>query len=1160
MSSGPDGRYGGRPHYQEGYSDEESAGSRAPSGTGLTSGGGSSASRSRPVTSSNRDHRRPQSYNQEPRRSSHKPKAYRDQEPSPDHSSGSESNSESSHSRSQSPSSSGSSSSEEGSRDESVHGTAPSSEPPQGSNRSSALCLRNISARSGDSSVRDGLYHEFKKHGDVVRIFVNGQGSSRYAIVHFRRPEDAERGFDACCGKMFLGSEMDLQYWQDDRYDSSDHPPRHRSHAGSLMDDDFDPGCTRTLFVGNIEKTTTFSDLKEAFERYGEIVDVDIKKQAGNNPYAFIQFVELSSAIQARRRMDREFVGRNRVKVGFGKVSPINTIWVGGLNGLNEQQIERHFGRYGRVTKVVVNRAKEQALVSFDSVESASIAQGEMKGRSMFGRRVRVEFVSRDSRQLFYDALQRTTPSDGGSRRYEPSSPRSRGRGGAVGYYDNRWDRGRGRGNTRRDMSNHRPWHRGEYDYPEGGGYHQRAHARYRGPYEAGYDSDDYDQELRDYNYSRQREREKEQVRQRHERGGRGRDREDGSYSGNERFYPDNQDRWRDDRSSTGSFEDSRERKDTRPREFPDEHDRERGGYSEDEERASLQSKPSSRDVEQGEKRSKRKEKKKRKPRSPTPEVGAVEEKEVLSAGEGNEEKESDDDKMKKEQAGDGVITGKGNDREREWDEARVQGNGTNTEEELPVKDSGEKAPAPSSPPPPEKGVKRKDKKEKRKKHKRIRGSLGEEEEEREMEQEAARLEEAASRGAVDMGLPVIKQKTSVDSESQSLDSRDIHSAPESNRYDQPEFDEKPPRRHSADERPSKEERDFSRETENRSPRNKPHRDERRRDWENKDGTRPKRRRTSSGESPPPPPPPPPPPREVGEALPPHVDMLPRVGPPAPDGLGTQMIRPSYDVAPAPVRYDTQLYETNRAVPLGASPAGIPLNPTGVAPPNIGTPPLAVHSPGVPIGVPPVPALASPQGVAPPPPPPHPDYNTPPPAPQQSNADTLLDLLRRYPVVWQGLLALKNDSAAVQMHYLAGNGRLAEVSLPQAPANGVGSVPPPIRIAQRMRLEPSQLEGVIRRMQSDKDHCLLLALPCGRDPLDVHTQTRALKSGFINYLQQKQAAGIINVARPGSTQPSYVLHIFPPCDFAQEHLARVSPDLLDSAADSGHLMVVVASV
>ena len=57
---------------------------------------------------------------------------------------------------------------------------------------------------------------------------------------------------------------------------------------------------------------------------------------------------------------------------------------------MSEQQIERHFGRYGHVTRVVVNRPREQALVSFDSVESASIAQAEMKGRTMFGRRVRV--------------------------------------------------------------------------------------------------------------------------------------------------------------------------------------------------------------------------------------------------------------------------------------------------------------------------------------------------------------------------------------------------------------------------------------------------------------------------------------------------------------------------------------------------------------------------------------------------------------------------------------------------------------------------------------------------------------------------------------------------------------------------------------------------
>ena len=74
--------------------------------------------------------------------------AYRDQEPSPDHSSGSESGSESSGSQSAS-SSGSSSSSEEASREGSVHGAPPPPEPPQGLIRSSSLCLRNILARSG---------------------------------------------------------------------------------------------------------------------------------------------------------------------------------------------------------------------------------------------------------------------------------------------------------------------------------------------------------------------------------------------------------------------------------------------------------------------------------------------------------------------------------------------------------------------------------------------------------------------------------------------------------------------------------------------------------------------------------------------------------------------------------------------------------------------------------------------------------------------------------------------------------------------------------------------------------------------------------------------------------------------------------------------------
>lgn len=61
--------------------------------------------------------------------------------------------------------------------------------------------------------------------------------------------------------------------------------------------------------------------------------------------------------------------------------------------------------------------------------------------------------------------------------------------------------------------------------------------------------------------------------------------------------------------------------------------------------------------------------------------------------------------------------------------------------------------------------------------------------------------------------------------------------------------------------------------------------------------------------------------------------------------------------------------------------------------------------------------------------------------------------------MWQGLLALKNDSAAVQMHFVGGSPAVAGDTLARADAGT-----PMLRIAQRMRLEPAQLEGVHRKM------------------------------------------------------------------------------------------------
>ena len=76
-------------------------------------------------------------------------------------------------------------------------------------------------------------------------------------------------------------------------------------------------------------------------------------------------------------------------------------------------------------------------------------------------------------------------------------------------------------------------------------------------------------------------------------------------------------------------------------------------------------------------------------------------------------------------------------------------------------------------------------------------------------------------------------------------------------------------------------------------------------------------------------------------------------------------------------------------------------------------------------------------------------------------------LLQRLPLVWTGQLVLKNDIAAVKMHYVAGNQDLVRMSLPAEALtqDGSGTTLSQLRISQRMRLDPSQLDQVSKRME-----------------------------------------------------------------------------------------------
>ncbi|XP_044066584.1 msx2-interacting protein isoform X2 [Siniperca chuatsi] len=268
--------------------------------------------------------------------------------------------------------------------------------------KSFGIKVQNLPVRSTDTSLKDGLFHEFKKHGKVTSVQIHGASEERYGLVFFRQQEDQEKALGASKGKLFFGMQIDVTAWNGPETESENEfrPLDERI-------DEFHPKATRTLFIGNLEKTTTYHDLLNIFQRFGEIVDIDIKKVNGAPQYAFLQYCDIASVCKAIKKMDGEYLGNNRLKLGFGKSMPTTCVWLDGLaSNTTEQFLTRHFCRYGHVVKVVFDRMKGMALILYNNIEYAQAAVKDTKGWKIGGSKIKVDFANQESQIAFYRSMQ----------------------------------------------------------------------------------------------------------------------------------------------------------------------------------------------------------------------------------------------------------------------------------------------------------------------------------------------------------------------------------------------------------------------------------------------------------------------------------------------------------------------------------------------------------------------------------------------------------------------------------------------------------------------------------------------------------------------------------------------------------------------------------
>ena len=79
-----------------------------------------------------------------------------------------------------------------------------------------------------------------------------------------------------------------------------------------------DKEVTRTLFIGNLDPDVTENELKKLFDRFGYIEDIDIKRIPNKKPYAFIKYINLDMAYNAKMEMNDTLIGKCEIKIGFG--------------------------------------------------------------------------------------------------------------------------------------------------------------------------------------------------------------------------------------------------------------------------------------------------------------------------------------------------------------------------------------------------------------------------------------------------------------------------------------------------------------------------------------------------------------------------------------------------------------------------------------------------------------------------------------------------------------------------------------------------------------------------------------------------------------------------------------------------------------------------
>lgn len=171
---------------------------------------------------------------------------------------------------------------------------------------------------------------------------------------------------------------------------------REKYSSESYLNEPEEGRPSRLIFVTNIDTSKSEDEIRDIFEPYGVIEELELRKVSNDYSSALIKYSSMDCAYKAKTALGGKYLGNIKCRITYGKVSASRRLWIGGLGSATTMvNLDDEFGKYGNIINLDYISGRPYAYVEFESANQAQFATQHLRGSMAANadRRMRIEYV-----------------------------------------------------------------------------------------------------------------------------------------------------------------------------------------------------------------------------------------------------------------------------------------------------------------------------------------------------------------------------------------------------------------------------------------------------------------------------------------------------------------------------------------------------------------------------------------------------------------------------------------------------------------------------------------------------------------------------------------------------------------------------------------------